>query len=126
MIKRAHTNRKLTAELERLKQTFDLGHGLKVKWIPGFVRHVNGRRILGEVLNETIFVYAEAEVEAIKILRHEVLENALNEKFVFPYKTLINALLTAIEEQNYAQKEKLVKKMAEIMWGEKNREGVKK
>lgn len=54
MIGREQTQRKLKSELDRLKQTFGLGQDLKVTWLPGHMRRVNEREILGEVLGGEI------------------------------------------------------------------------
>lgn len=122
MAEQVKPNRKLTAELERLKRMFDIGHELAVTWIPGRARYVHGRKIGGEVRGDVVYIYAKNEPEALLILRHEFLENALNEKFVLPYQRFINVLLTAFEEQNYAEKEKIVKKLADFIWGEGEKE----
>lgn len=110
--------RKLELELEHLKQTFDFGRELQIGWLPGYVRHTNGRRLLGEVVNRTIFIYAELESDALKVLRHEFIENIMVSKFVGPYKQLVNALLAAFEQQVYTDKEKVIKKLVSLLWGE--------
>lgn len=110
-------SQRLKTELRHLEQTLDMGHELRVTWLPGHARRVNGRRILGEVIDKTIFIYAESESEALLVLRHEALEHALTIRFVAPYRKLINALLAAIEAQNYTEKEKFVKILSRLIWG---------
>lgn len=122
MTDRERTQRKLKAELERLKQTFDLRRGLKIRWLPGQVRHIRGRKIAGEVVGKEICIYAESRPEALLVLRHELLEWVLLEKFTMPYKRVINTLLAVLEEQIYCEKEQLVKKLVHLIWGEGEKE----
>lgn len=123
MTERARTQRKLKAELEQLKRILDLGRELQVVWLPGHARYVNGRKIIGEVRGDSVFVYAENEDMALEVLRHEVIENLIVSKFTLPYKTLLNTLLGAFEETFYVEKEELVKKLSHLIWrGAKKRQ----
>lgn len=126
MTGRERTQRKLKSELDRLKRTFGLGQELEVAWLPGHIRRVNEREILGEISGRKILIYAKNETTALEVLRHEILEYSILSEFTLPYKRLVNALLSALEEQAYSGKEELVKKLTDLIWGEKNHKGVEK
>jgi len=51
----------LKEELKRLKKKANMGYELKIKWIP----RSNG--ILGEVKNDTIYVYADDIDDAVQL-----------------------------------------------------------
>ncbi len=49
----------LEAELERIKGMIGMGFEVRVEWLPDTVKFKNGRRILEEVVGDTIRIYAE-------------------------------------------------------------------
>ena len=105
----------LESELERLKRALDLGHELNVKWLPGCTRRSNGRRLSGEVLGETIYIYDETEPKALRTLKHEFIEYVLASEFTAPYMRMINKLISAFEDEAYARKERVVKKLSDVI-----------
>lgn len=119
MIGRSRVLRKLELELQRVRRTLNLDRDLSVKWLPGQARHIRGRRVVGEIIDSEVRIYVESASEALLVLRHEVLEYAILEKFTMPYKRTINLLLAALEEQIYFEKEQLVRKLSHLIWGRK-------
>lgn len=105
----------LESELERLKRTLNLGHELKVKWLPGHVKHFDSRRLIGEVLGETIFVYAESEAEALRTVKHEFIEHVLANSFTEPYRRMINTLIEAFEKEARRHKERVVERLTDVI-----------
>ena len=84
----SRTQRKLESELERLKRLLNLGHGLKVEWLPNDVRGPRGRQLSGEVVGDTIRVYERDEKAAVATLRHEFLDYAIS-RAIEPYSCLL-------------------------------------
>ena len=108
------TLRKLERELERLKRLLDLGHGLKVEWLPGDARDPRGRRLSGEVAGDTIRIYEEDEAAAVAALRHEFLDYAVSQA-VEPYKEVANGLISVINRDAYRRKERLVERLSRLV-----------
>jgi len=101
--------KKLEAELERLKKTLQMGCELKVRWIP------NGNEELsGEVKEDFIYIYDEDEEVAIKTLKHEFLDYAISQ-VIEPYKQVANSLISLINGSAYRRKEKLIEKLCTII-----------
>ena len=105
---------KLETELERLKLKIGMGFGIKLEWLPGFVRHKNGKQLLEEVVGDTIFIYVEDFFEAKNLLTHGFFEWLLN-NHTRPYRQLVNKLITLFEEQQYERKEKTVKALDALL-----------
>jgi len=101
--------KKLEAELERLKRILRLGCEVKVRWIPN-----NNSKISGEVKGETIFVYDEEEELAQETLKHEFIDYAIG-KVIEPYKEVTNKLIALINEDAYRKKEKLVEALSALI-----------
>lgn len=109
---------KLVSELNKLKKMFNLGHELQVVWLPGQVKRSMKRRLSGEILGNPpiIYIYDELEAEALATLEHEFLEYALTEELISPYKCMINGLISIVEEQAYRRRERLVKRLYDIVF----------
>ena len=103
--------RRLESELERLKQALGLGHELKVKWLPGQVKHHRGKELSGEVLGETIYIYDREEKRALSTLKHEFFDHAICQ-VIEPYKRITNRLILIMNEEAYRMKERLVERLS--------------
>jgi len=79
------------------------------------VKRSRGRELSGEVLGDTIYIYDGSEAEALETLRHEFVEYVLTSEFVAPYQRMINALIALFEDEAYRRKERIVKKLAELL-----------
>jgi len=106
---------KLESELDRLKWALDTGHELKLRWLPGRVKLFRGRRLSGEVLEEIIYIYDEEEERALTTLKHEFIEYILTIEFTAPYKRMINTLISAFEEEMYQRKERVVRRLSDVI-----------
>ena len=90
---------KLVEELRRLQRLFNRGYDLEVKWIPK-VKCIekNGKyRVCGEIIGKTIYIYDKNEQEAIKKLRHEIVEHFLY-TYERSYVEFINCLIRYFNE----------------------------
>jgi hypothetical protein len=114
--KRAEALERLDLELQRLKRLLNFGHELSVRWLPGSARCSAGRRLSGEVRGNVITIYDEREADALATLKHEFLEYALVEQLVAPYKRMLNALISLIEEDAYIRRERAVKRLVEVLF----------
>lgn len=108
-------HKKLVSELGELKNLLNLGHELEVEWRPGYVKYSSGRRLSGECLRNAICIYEEDMVSALATLRHEVIEKWVSDELIAPYKHLINALISAFEDDAYRRRERAVKKLCDIL-----------
>ena len=106
--------RKLEAELERLKLKARMGFELKLEWSPGIVRYKNGKRLLEEVVGDTIFIYVKDLDEAIPLLTHAFLEWLLNQN-TKRYRLLINKLIEVFEEMQYTNKERIIEAISRLI-----------
>jgi len=108
----------LKEELKRLTQLVDLGHELKVKWLP---RGSSDRE--GEVKGDTIYIYSDAQDKAIDTLRHEFLDYVIclaikpYERIVNRQRLIINSLLLDMQEEAYREKERVVEKLKHLLKG---------
>ena len=75
-------------ELSKLKSKLQLGHELRLKWIPN-----GNEKLSGEVKGEVIYVYEEDKQEALDTLRHEFW--IAISKVLEPYNEVANKLLTS-------------------------------
>jgi len=102
------TLQRLETELDHLKQRFQTGQELKVRWMP------NSGPKSGEVTGTTIRIYEAQPTRALDTLRHEFIEYLLTQDLVAPYKRLINKLISLFEEEMYDRKEKLVERLQQL------------
>jgi hypothetical protein len=103
----------LEKELQRLQRRTNIGYEVKVKWLPGVVKHHNGKQLAEEVIGDTILIYTENPQQAIELVRHSFAEWILNQH-TKPYRQLINKLITLFEEQQYQRKEKIVEALSKL------------
>lgn len=105
----------LLKEIDRIKEKADLGFELEAYWLPGFVKHSKEGNILrGEVQGIKIFVYDQNFEEAKETLLHEFIEYLIDQTND-PYRRLVNALVSLIEDQAYGRREKTVKALTKII-----------
>ena len=95
-----------------------LGLPLKVLWMPEtkIAKH-------GEIKSNCILIYDRDEAEAWLTFEHEVLEFKFKE-VTFPYRSMVNNLIEAVEKMAYERKEKFIEalpKVSEIISQEKAR-----
>ena len=101
---------RLDAELTKLKELFDYGDRLKVRWIPN-----ENSKVFGEVKGGTILLYVEGEEAAVKSLRHEFIDSLLTEQVINPFLKFINLQKCFIEDLIYDRKEKMVNKILNLI-----------
>jgi len=104
----------LTSRMQRCLDR--LGVPLKVMWVP----KPNSEKH-GEIDSNILFIYDKSEREAWLTFEHEVYEWKFKE-VTFPYRTLVNSLIEAVEKLAYERKEKFLEflpKIAEIIKEEK-------
>ncbi|MCP8313768.1 MAG: hypothetical protein H3Z53_05285 [archaeon] len=97
--------KKLEAELERLKRILQVGYELKVRWIPN-----GSKKLSGEVKGDFIYIYDENEEMTINTLKHEFLDYTISQ-VIEPYKQVTNSLISLMNGNAYKKKEKLVEKL---------------
>jgi len=107
---------RLEAELERFKQKIGMGSEVNLSWLPDDVKYKGGKKLLEEVLGDTIIIYAENPADAKQLLAHAFVEWILNQH-TKPYRQLINKLIALFEEQQYERKEKTVETLAKLLSG---------
>lgn len=99
------TQRKMQAVLDSLRIP------LIVAWVPSSQQNRHG-----EIDNssQTLFIYDTDEQEAWKTFTHEILEYKL-QHLTRVYRTIINALIDALEKTTYNQKEEYLNFCLELM-----------
>jgi len=109
-------SRKLFEELRRLQKLLNHGYELEVKWLPKVKRtEKNGKyRVCGEIIGKTIYIYDEDEDEAVKTLRHEIIEHLLY-TYEKSYVQFINYLIKFFNEVQRTKREKFVEKIAKCI-----------
>jgi hypothetical protein len=100
----------LERELEGLEAKLGLDLGLKVVWAPDPSNHLSG-----EVKNGVVYVYEEGLEEAVRTLKHELLDYVLSSRLVQPLVSLVNLLIKAKEVEIYKEKEKIVEALSKIL-----------
>lgn len=68
----------LEDEVRLLRHRTKTGYGVELKWLPGLVRFLNGKKLAEEVRGNTIIIYAENLQEAVKLVHHGFMEWILN------------------------------------------------
>jgi len=91
----------------------NLGHELGLKWLPGHARRFIGKQLSGEVLDGTICIYDEDEGRALSTLRHEFFDYAVCQ-VIEPYKSIANKLISAMNEEAYRKKERLIERLLRL------------
>lgn len=105
-----HVEVKLQEELERLKNSSNLGLDLDVIWLPR-----GSNPLLGEVVGKTIKIYHSDEAKAIETLRHEFLDYNVSQA-IEPYKTIANALVKLLNAEAYACKEGILEGLGKLLF----------
>ncbi len=106
-------NQRLVKELQRLQQITNIGHEVKLQWLPREVQFNNGKQLAEQVIGDTIFIYSNNPINALGLVRHGFMEWILNQ-YSWSYRQLINKLVTLFEEQHYERKEKLIESLMNI------------
>jgi len=101
---------RLRSELEKLKELFNYGDQLKVKWIPN-----KSSSVSGEVKGGRILIYLKGEEEAVRCVRHEFVDFCISEQIIKPLLKYINLQKCLIEDLIYDRKEKLVNKILNLI-----------
>ena len=103
--------KRLEAELGRLKEKFKVGWNLKVKWLPCEAKPKSplaNNPLSGQIVGNTIYIYEKEESQALDTLIHEFFDWLISTRIEKPYKQLINKLIEFFEGQMYLEKERLV------------------
>jgi len=100
----------LQRELEGLEAKLGLDLGLKVVWAPD-----PSNPLSGEVKNGVVYVYEEGLEEAVRTLKHELLDYVLSSRLIQPLVSLVNLLIKAKEVEIYKEKEKIVEALSKIL-----------
>lgn len=101
---------KLEADLERLKQFFNMGFELKVCWVPD-----SYSKLSGEVKGDQIFLYDEGLDQALATLKHEFVEYLIS-RLIAPYREVTNMFIKKfINERAYREKEKVVEALVKLL-----------
>jgi hypothetical protein len=69
----------------------------------------------GEVKGQEILVYDSDDDEALRTLRHEVMDILVSEA-IAPYRELTNAIIKALNEEAYKRKERTISSLLSL-WG---------
>lgn len=105
---------KLDSEFSRLKQILGISEDLKLEWIPNKSFSGSGKELSGEVINNVVFIYEEDFSEALKTLKHELIDYQLS-RAIEPYKEVTNKLISLINDEAYKKKEKLVEALCQLI-----------
>ena len=107
-------SRLLESELIRLQESIRMGFEVRVEWLPGKIKHHNGKRLAEEAVGDTIFIYTCDTKEAVRLVAHGFGEWLLN-KHSQPYREMINKLIELFELQQYQNKEKVVDVLTRLL-----------
>ena len=99
----------LEKELELLKVKLALNENLSVKWMPDPTKSLSG-----EVKDKTICIYEFDANDAVKVLKHEVLDYYVSQA-IEPYRKVTNRLIKMINEDAYKRKEKIVEVLTRLI-----------
>jgi hypothetical protein len=102
------TLKRLHAKLEFLKKKLAFCRELQLVWMPG-----QNSNLAGEVRNHTVYIYEQNEVEAMKILVHEVVDYSVSQA-IEPYKEVANSLIKIINGEAYKKKETVVETISKL------------
>ena len=99
----------LERELARLEKIFGIDDRLVVRWVPD-----GPPNIAGEVKGKTVLIYEIQSEEAIRTLRHEIVDYLIC-KIVGFYKEIANCLILLLNEKAYREKEALVERLCRML-----------
>jgi len=100
--------------MKRLKNLLGLGYNLKIEWLPDHVKQSYGKPLSGEVLGDVVYIYDTEIGEALKTLKHEVIDFSIGE-VINCYREVCNILIRKINDDAYQKKEKLVKALTRLI-----------
>ena len=101
--------KRLENELERLTHILNFGHTLEVRWNPN-----DASTLAGEVRGKVVFIYEKDGEEAVKTLRHEVIDFLVSQA-IAPYRDVTNRLIKMVNEDAYKRKEKVVEALSRLI-----------
>jgi len=101
---------KLQEEFEGLKAKLGIGRDLRLVWMPNAAKGLSG-----EIKNGVLYVYDEKLDDALKTVRHELLDLVITSRLVEPLVDLINLLIKSREAEVYRQKERLVEMLSGLL-----------
>jgi hypothetical protein len=101
--------RRLEDELRRLQRILTIGYNLRIRWLPR-----DPSTLSGEVKSEIIYIYEKDEYEAIKTLRHEIVDYCVSQA-IEPYKDIANDMIRRKNEDAYKRKEKVVEALIRLI-----------
>jgi hypothetical protein len=104
----------LDKELARLKHVLGVVGELKLKWIPSKSLSKSGKELSGEVRREVVYIFESDCDEAVKTLRHEVIDYLVSQS-IEPYKEVTNRLIKMVNEDAYKRKEKVVEALSRLI-----------
>ena len=99
----------LETELERLKNTLNTGHELKVLWLPS-----KASSKAGEVKRNLICIYDEKKETALETMKHEFIDYIVSKPYTIQLK-ITNKLIESINEIAYQMKEDIVEKICTLI-----------
>ena len=100
--------------MQRLKNLLGLDYDLVIEWLPGHVKESCGKPLSGEVLGNVIYIYDDEIDEALKTLKHELIDLSISE-LIRCYQEMCNLLIKKINYDAYKKKEKLVKTLTQLI-----------
>ena len=101
--------KRLEEELMKIQRKLGLRFDLRVKLLPNAQSN-----LAGEVKGKTIFIYESDESEALKVLRHEMLDFYVS-LAIRPYREIANMLIKKMNSDAYKQKEKIVEALTKLI-----------
>jgi hypothetical protein len=100
----------LRSELLHIEKKLGLSTGLKIVYAPNKLSDFHG-----EVVDNIIYIYNEVHEDAIKTLRHEVLEYILKQYSQKPLLDWINIQNKIIQDLIYTRNEELVDRLVKLL-----------
>lgn len=91
-----------------------LAANLRLKWIPQKAFSKSGKELSGEVMGNVVFIYEEDCKEAVKTLRHELIDYCVSQA-IEPYREVTNRLIKMINEDAYRRKERVVEAFTDLI-----------
>ncbi|MFH0748967.1 MAG: hypothetical protein V1915_03515 [Candidatus Bathyarchaeota archaeon] len=110
----AEYQKKLFTEFSRLKRSLNISEELRLEWAPKKALSKSGKELSGEVIGSVVFIYDEYFEEAVKTLRHELLDYLISQA-IEPYKEVTNNLIKIINDNAYQRKEKIVESLIRLI-----------
>ena len=100
---------RLKRTLEKLKKVAGLGHELKVRWVPN-----SGHVCLGEVKDNTIYIYEMDSKRAEETLIHEYVEWLIFQASK-PYLEMLNMLIKHRSEEAYMKRHAVAEAISKLV-----------